>query len=101
MKRNLFLSKLKPEKVQLYKSYHENVWPELESAYKKSGIKVISCFLHDTTLAVYAEIDETVFEQEKSRLAENDFERKWQQIMHDFTDSTFQSMDFEEVYRLE
>jgi hypothetical protein len=71
MKRKLFLSKLKPEKVHLYKSYHQNVWPELESTYRKSGIKVVSCFLHDTTLAVYAEIDETVFEQEKARLAED------------------------------
>ena len=101
MKRMLFMSKLKPECVEEYRRYHENVWPELEQAYKEAGILKVSCFLHENTLLVYSEYDESRYPASREALIQKDVEKQWAAIMSKFSDSSFSSVEFEEVYRQE
>jgi L-rhamnose mutarotase len=98
MKRKLVLSVLKPQCVEEYKKYHSKVWPELEQAYKEAGILKISCFINDSTLVVYSEYDENIYDRQVKQLAKNEIEQKWQKIMSSFSDASFKPLNFKEVY---
>ena len=99
MRRMLFMSKLKPECVAEYRRYHENVWPELEKAYKEAGILKVSCFLHENTLLVYSEYDENLYPASRQALLQQDVEQRWAAVMSKFSDTSFSSLEFEEIYR--
>ena len=44
---------IKEEKIEKYKKYHKNPWPEIKDCITKSNIKKI--YIHNTTLFGYFE----------------------------------------------
>ena len=41
---------IKEEKIEEYKKYHKNPWPEIKDCIIKSNIKKFSIYIHNTTL---------------------------------------------------
>ena len=54
MKRHAFKMKLKPGCESEYRRRHDEIWPELADAIRKSGISDYSIFLDDETLTLFA-----------------------------------------------
>ena len=101
MKRMIFMYKIKEECIEQYKEYHRNVWPELEKTYKDAGIMKVSCFLNGPELLVYSEYDENIYPASRPELIKNEVEMRWQKIMKTLSDTTFKSVEYQEVYRME
>lgn len=100
-KQRLISLQLKEESLAEYREYHNNVWPELEQAYKAAGLQKLSCFLNGTSLLVYIEYEEGVTQETLDALAKNEVEMRWQAIMKNFADTSFEAKEYEEVYRME
>jgi L-rhamnose mutarotase len=96
----LFRSRLKPDKVEEYIRYHQSVWPELLEAYRRAGISRISCFLSGADLLIYSEVDQDIYEREKEALSRNPFEIKWQALMAELGDPTFEAIEYREVFHM-
>lgn len=96
--RKVHMARLRPEKLEEYKEYHRNVWPELQEAYRQAGITQISCLLNGTTLLVFSEFEEEIHAAARAALAENDAEKRWQALMRPMADPEFQPLTFEEVF---
>ncbi len=99
-KRTLHMARIKPECLDAYKTYHRQVWPELEAVYRKAGFTELSCFLHDNLLVIYLEYDEALHAASSAWLDANDVQVKWQALMKPLGDPEFQKLDFDEVYRM-
>jgi len=91
---------LKPECVDAYVEYHRNVWPELEDAYHRAGVKDITCYLHDTTLIVTMEVDPEVYRGTDIARGRHPVEQRWQAEMAKLRADDLTTVAFEEVYRL-
>ncbi len=99
LKRQITKAKIKPECVEKYKEYHANVWPELMDAYRKAGTVKLSCFLDGNELLVYSEYDDDdVFAKAKAELKNNEVEIRWQSLMNELKDSSFEPVKYEEVF---
>ena len=96
--RKIHMARIKPEKLEEYKEYHRNVWPELQEAYHQAGITQLSCYLHENILLVTLEYDEAIYPAAKAALAENEVEMRWQALMRPLADPDFKSLEFEEVF---
>lgn len=99
--RTLSLRCLKPECVQDYVSYHQQVWPELLEAYHQAGITRIDCCLNGSDLVVCIEYDSDVYEKMKDALRHNPIEIRWQALMETFRDISVEQRFFEEVFHWE
>jgi L-rhamnose mutarotase len=97
MKRKVHLARIRPECLESYQEYHRNIWPELEEAYRRAGIRHISCFMKETLLVIYAEyeVDPPVLS-----VADSELNERWQAIMRPMADPTFEGGDFEEIYNM-
>ncbi len=96
--RTVSYSRLKPECVQEYVRWHQQVWPELLEAYRKAGITQISCFLGDLDLVVYSEYDTEVYEKEKESLRRNPVEIRWQALMKTLRDPKWPGQELQQVF---
>jgi L-rhamnose mutarotase len=54
MTRTAFKMKLNPGCAEEYKKRHDEIWPELESLLRQSGIKDFSIFLDEETDTLFA-----------------------------------------------
>ena len=54
--RRAFTLRLKPKSFELYKHYHDNIWPELVREIEACGIARITTFENDLQLFLYSEI---------------------------------------------
>ena len=45
-----FLLKVKPDKIEEYKAHHQNVWPEMLEALRRTGWRNYSLFMRDDGL---------------------------------------------------
>ena len=97
--RVVYKQKVKPEFLDEYLQYHQEVWPELVAVYKEAGVTDISCFINNHDLLVFFEYDRDIFNQKKEWLDKNNVEIKWQKIMSGFKDDNYGTSTFEEVYR--
>lgn len=93
--------KIKDDCVEQYREYHRNVWPELEKAYKEAGIMQLSCFMDGSALLVYLECEKDLYAASRDALAENEVEVRWQALMKTLSDSSFEFIEYEEVYRMD
>lgn len=102
IKRMLFWGRIRPDKIEEYKESHRNVWPELEACYRANGITKVSCFLNGNDLLVYTEYDPDIYlKGGKERISQNPVSQKWDKWMLEFRLEGFQSVEFQEVYRME
>ena len=54
MVRLAWVMRLKPGNEALYKTRHDEIWPELSAAIRATGISDYSIFLDETTLTLFA-----------------------------------------------
>jgi len=74
---------LKPECREEYERYHVKIWPEIEDALRKAGIRNYSIYHFDGMLFAYSEYHgpDEEFEERMKQLAEAPRMREWWDIM--------------------
>ena len=58
MPRVAFMMRLKPGNEAIYKEKHDQIWPEMVSLLRESGVRNYSIFRRDLDLFAYLETDE-------------------------------------------
>ena len=98
--RTLWLDRLKPESVLEYIHLHQQVWPELEAAYRQAGILQMGCFLNGCERVVFMEYETEIYNEAKPSLDSNPVEIRWQALMKTFCDPQVERQSLTEVYSL-
>jgi L-rhamnose mutarotase len=81
MKRVAFLLKVKADKIAEYRAHHEQVWPEMLAALRRTGWHNYSLFLRpDGLLFGYFEAAES-FEASLDGMAREAINAQWQAFM--------------------
>lgn len=83
MERICFLLKIKPDRLEEYKSRHCSVWPEMQQALRETGWGNYSLFLRDDGLMVgYLETPD--FQRALEGMASREVNERWQKEMAPF-----------------
>lgn len=86
MQRVGFVIKVKPHKLEEYKKLHNPIWPELEAALRKAGIRNYSLWLSpDGTEFGYLECDD--WAAVCRYLDKCDVHTRWQQLMQNYLET--------------
>jgi L-rhamnose mutarotase len=81
MKRVGFLLKVKPEMIAEYKRHHEQVWPDMLDALRRTGWHNYSLFMRpDGMLFGYVEVEES-FAASLEGMAREEVNARWQAFM--------------------
>lgn len=84
MKRVGILLKVKPEMIEEYKRRHENVWPEMQEALRRTGWHNYSLFMReDGLLFGYYEAEES-HAASVAGMAKEEVNKRWQDSMARF-----------------
>jgi L-rhamnose mutarotase len=76
-----FLLKVKPDKIEEYKAHHQNVWPEMLEALRRTGWRNYSLFMRDDGLLFgYFETPES-FDAARDGMAKEEVNARWQAFM--------------------
>jgi L-rhamnose mutarotase len=87
MKRVCFCLQVKKDRLEEYKQRHATVWPEMLEALRRAGWHNYSLFLRpDGLLIGYVETPD--FERARTAMAATEVNRRWQESMLEFFDST-------------
>jgi L-rhamnose mutarotase len=81
MKRHGQLIRVKPEKLEEYKRYHAQVWPEILAMIRECNIRNYSIYHKDGFLFAYFEYVGTSFEDDMAKMAEDPKTQEWWDIM--------------------
>ncbi len=107
MKRVGFMLKVKPDKIEEYKRHHQQVWPEMLDALRRTGWHNYSLFMRDDgTLFGYFETPVS-FQAALDGMAKEEINAKWQDFMAPFFEGiggahADQAMiELEEVFHLD
>ncbi len=74
-----------PSLIAKYKHYHEQVWPEILSTIKDSGIEDMEIYLLGTRLFMVMEVnDRFSFEAKAKADGENPKVQEWEELMWRF-----------------
>jgi L-rhamnose mutarotase len=75
-----------PEAIEKYKSYHQNVWPEVETALKRIGITSMKIFLIGRKLFMYLEtVDDFEPKRDFSKYLDDHTRcKQWDELMQTF-----------------
>jgi L-rhamnose mutarotase len=98
--RMIWLDRLKTESVQEYIRLHQQVWPELEAAYRQAGILQIGCYLNGCERVVFMEYESEIYDKARASLDSNPVEIRWQALMKTLCDPQVERQSFTEVYYL-
>lgn len=77
MKRFGQVVKVRPEKYEVYKSLHENCWPEIIEAIQEANVRNFTIFHRDGYLFKYFEYVGDDYEADMKKLAENPKNIAW------------------------
>jgi len=81
MQRVGFILQVKKDMIEEYKKHHENVWPEMLDALRRTGWHNYSLFLRDDGLLFgYFEAEES-FEASLAGMEKEEINLKWQEFM--------------------
>jgi len=87
MTRVSFLLKVRPEKMEEYKAFHQAVWPDMLAALRKTGWHNYSLFMRpDGLLVGYFETPES-FDAARAAMAKEEVNDRWQTFMAPFFES--------------
>ena len=106
MKRVGFLLKVKEDKLDEYKKHHEQVWPEMLDALRRTGWGNYSLFMRkDGLLFGYFEAVED-FDASLAGMAKEAINDKWQEFMSPYFENLSGAVDenmieLEEVFHLD
>ena len=96
--------KLLPGKKEEYKRRHDEIWPELKSLLKDSGIGDYSIFLDEETNILFA-VQYLDGDNNSQDLGKNPLVKKWWAFMADIMetnpDNSPVSMQLEKVFHLD
>ena len=81
MKRYGMVLGLRPEKLDEYKKYHADVWPEILDMIRKCNIRNYSIFHKDGWLFSYFEYHGDNFQADMERMAADPKTQEWWAIM--------------------
>jgi len=81
MKRYGQVIRVKPDKIEEYKKYHSDVWPEVLKMIKKCHIRNYSIFLKDDYLFAYFEYTGNDFKADMDMMAADPSTQRWWDIM--------------------
>lgn len=88
MQRICFLLKVRPERLEEYKTRHQTVWPDMLAALSETGWHNYSLFMRDDGLLVgYLETED--FEAARQGMALREVNERWQADMAPF----FEALD--------
>jgi L-rhamnose mutarotase len=107
MRRVAFLLKVKEEKIEEYKKLHEQVWPEMLDALRRTGWHNYSIFMReDGQLFGYFEAAES-FQTSLEEMSQEDINTRWQEFMTPYFEgidgvaADEQMIELEEVFHLD
>jgi L-rhamnose mutarotase len=70
------------ELITAYKTYHQNVWPEIEASITESGIETLEIYNISNRLFMIMEVNESFSFEKKSKMdAENPKVQEWEALM--------------------
>jgi L-rhamnose mutarotase len=99
-----FKMKLLPGKKEEYKRRHDEIWPELKTLLKDSGISDYSIFLDEETNILFA-VQYLYGETNSQDLGKNPLVKKWWSYMADIMeanpDNSPVSVQLEKVFHLD
>ena len=103
MERVCFLLRVRPERLDEYKSRHREVWGDMLAALSETGWSNYSLFLREDGLLV-GYLETADFDAAQRGMEERDVNSRWQAEMAEFFDSgrpdhAFQRL--EEVFHLD
>lgn len=103
MNRIAFKMKLKAGFEEEYKKRHDEIWPELKTLLKESGISDYSIFLDEETHALFA-VQKQDGESSSQDLGSNPIVQRWWKFMADIMetneDSSPVTIPLKEVFYL-
>ncbi len=73
--------KVKPERLEEYKKYHANVWPDVLDTIRKCNITNYSIFHKDGYLFSYFEYNGTDFDADMVLMAADSKTQEWWAVM--------------------
>lgn len=101
MKRVGFLLKVRPDKIEEYKARHQEVWPDMLDALRRTGWHNYSLFLRpDGLLFGYFEAEES-FQASLDGMAKEEVNARWQQSMAPFFENLGGAQADEAMQQLE
>ena len=86
MKTVAFKMKLKPGMEAKYKKRHDEIWPELKSLLKESGIYEYHIFLEEESLSLFA-IQKLNSNSTEATLPQHPLMKKWWRYMADLMET--------------
>ena len=100
MQRVCFLLRIKPERREEYLERHQDVWPEMLTALRKTGWRNYSLFIADDNLIVgYLETDD--FDAAVRAMDATGVNARWQAEMAPFFSQELAFERLEEVFHLD
>jgi L-rhamnose mutarotase len=104
VERTCFTFTIKPGTEQEYRRRHDEIWPEMVSALKASGISNYTLFLRDLEVIAYAECEPdapTAF----AKMAATDVDKRWAAWFEEIIDRRYgedgKAMRVPEVWHLD
>jgi L-rhamnose mutarotase len=71
-----------PELIQQYEEVHKEVWPEIISSIKESGIENMEIYRYETRLFMVMDVkDDFSFEKKNQMDKQNEIVQQWENLM--------------------
>ena len=107
MQRVGFILKVRADRMEEYRKHHEEVWPEMLDALRRTGWHNYSLFMkEDGTLFGYVETAES-FQSSLAGMAEEEVNARWQEFMAPYFEglegarADEMMLELEEVFHLD
>lgn len=100
MQRIVYMARLQPDKVELYKKAHEQVPTKVIEEATECGIRNHSCFLRGRDLIIYLETDS--YEETEKGLLVKPATQDWERRMAGYFDGSLSLQEpWEEVFHMD
>lgn len=80
-KRFGLINRIRPEALQLYKEFHQKVWPEVLALITSCNVRNYSIYQRDGYLFAYFDYHGTDYKRDMDRMAHSPAMRRWWSIM--------------------
>jgi len=80
------INRLRPEALQLYKEFHQSVWPDVLALITRCNIRNYSIYQKDGYLFAYFEYHGTDYKRDMDKMARCPTMRRWWSIMEPMQD---------------
>lgn len=100
--RKAFVLRLKPDSLEKYIYWHDNIWPDLQAEIAQQGIAEITLFNLDDMIFLYSQVKD---EDAWMRLWDSEVHHRWGELMNEFMhyrdDGVVDSRELREIWHLE